>query len=190
MAIIVRLFFIFNSLLLSYWVFEVKSHYIAKNIMDYANHYFFKYHFIANNINIIILIVLFTLILICSWFSLWLLKFKQSESNINTSSIVSIETANDDFLPVYLGYFFIALSVDDVKQFVVIFILIGLFIYKSRVSYFNPIFLLFGYRYYKFSKDTGIEQLFITKYDVLSKDDINTINFKRINNYTFLQTER
>lgn len=139
---------------------------------------------IFNHIDLIVSVFGFLIILLLSWVSLFLLKFKQSESKI--SNIVSIETANDNFLPVYLGYFFVALSIDNVVQFISVFLLIGLLIYHSKVSYFNPIFLLFGYKYYNFSKNTGVKQLFITKEDILDIKSLDTIDFKRINNYTFI----
>ena len=51
--------------------------------------------------------------------------------------------ADQEFLPVYLGYFFISLSVPDDITMLFLYIIVFVFTFISQTQYFNPIFLLF-----------------------------------------------
>lgn len=68
-----------------------------------------------------------------------------AKSTIN--KLISIETSNNDFLANYLSFFFVALSIQGDITFWVIFGMTFLFVFVSKVSYFNPIFLVFGYNF-------------------------------------------
>lgn len=54
--------------------------------------------------------------------------------------------ADHEFLPVYLGYFFVALSISDCTTLCFIYLIVFTFLIQTQ--YFNPIFLLFGYHFY------------------------------------------
>lgn len=53
-----------------------------------------------------------------------------------------IEIAEPRYIPIYIAYFVIAISIDNWIVFGVVFILIYLLILKGKFSYFNP-YLLF-----------------------------------------------
>ena len=65
-----------------------------------------------------------------------------SKDEFKKGSVESIENATNGFLPSYLGYFFIALSIPDHDFFIlfVIWLILGIFVFISQVNYFNPIF--------------------------------------------------
>ena len=99
-----------------------------------------------------------------------------------------VETANNDFLSNYLAFFFVALSItDSVTLFVVCFGLTALFTFVSRVSYFNPILLLFGYNFYYVHLGNNSKVMLITRRKIKRPEDIGTDKkYGRINDYTFI----
>jgi hypothetical protein len=95
--------------------------------------------------------------------------------------------ANNNFLPTYLGYFFVSLGVEDTSTLIVVFLIIYIFTFLSQTLYFNPIFLLFGYHFY-FIKTSGNVKIFlITKKQLKTPGDDEFENLRRINNYTFIE---
>lgn len=112
-------------------------------------------------------------------------KFLSDE--IIEGGIINVEPANNSYLPTYLGYFFVALSVNDVTTLLWVYLLVCIFTYNSQTLYFNPMFLLFNYKFYYVSIETGMKLFIITKKNI---KDTKTLNFeclKRINDYTFIE---
>lgn len=70
---------------------------------------------------------------------------------IDKSSIIEVENANNAFLPSYLGYFFVALSVTNFNTLILFSLFYLFFTFLSQTLYFNPLFLLFGYHFYNIS---------------------------------------
>ena len=126
------------------------------------------------------LVVPFLLALIALFFSK-----KLSVSNIK--NITSIEVSNNDFLANYLAFFFVALSVNDSLTFYVVFGITIVFTFVSRVSYFNPVFLIFGYTFYYVVMDDNIKIMLISKKRIKSPKSIDEIKVARINDYTFIE---
>lgn len=126
------------------------------------------------------LIVIFTAIILC------LVRCLETDT-LEQGSIVTIEPANDAFLPSYLGYFFVALSISDCVVFVVVFSIIGIFIFSSRMSYFNPIFFLFGYHFYYVQTNEFNKILIISRRILKNPKTISFENLKCINDFTFVE---
>ena len=124
-------------------------------------------------------------LLLINAFSLWVMKFLGNDS-LQAASVVSIESANDAFLPSYLGYFFVALSVNDLQMFLFVFGIISIFIFFSRISYFNPILFLYGYHFYYVVTESGVKILVISKMKLKKREDAEFQSLKRINDYTFI----
>ena len=61
------------------------------------------------------------------------IKFKKKQ-------ISSFEQANDFYLPIYLGYAFVAISLPTWKSFLLFFLLMLILLSKTRFFYFNPYF--------------------------------------------------
>ena len=89
----------------------------------------------ANLPSLLSYIIYFMLALGFSALSVYLARFLGSDT-ISKNSLTSIEPANDGYLPSYLGYFFVALSVQNYQQFIFIFGIIYIFVFFSRTGYF------------------------------------------------------
>lgn len=120
--------------------------------------------------------------------SLWLTNFLGKDT-LSNNDITSIEPANDAFLPSYLGYFFVALSVTKISIFIFVFSIISIFIFFSRISYFNPLLFLHGYSFYYILNSAGVKVLVISKKKIKTKASANFPNLRRINNFTFIDKE-
>ncbi len=127
-------------------------------------------------------VVLLAVPIITTILSILITTFLSSDS----LSEGNIELANNDFLPVYLGYFFIGLGVDDSVTMFFVYIIIFVFTYISRAQYFNPILILLGYNFY-YVKTKGESQIFIiSKEKIKQSSNIGFENLKRINDSTFI----
>ena len=175
---IFKLFLTINSLLLSLMVFFIKEGIVVNSL----------YPFFLNLPNIISYVIYFIIIILFTKLSLFLIHFLDTDT-IKASSISSIEPANDAFLPSYLGYFFVALSVPNIEVFICIFAIIAIFIFSSRISYFNPIFFLFGYHFYYVVDNKNIKVLLITRKHLKEPKKASFQEIKRINDYTFIDIE-
>ncbi len=138
--------------------------------------------------NSISYIIYFLVVACCTLFSMLLAKGLSCD-RIARGSIITIETANDAFLPSYLGYFFVALSVPDYHTFLYVFGTIFVFIYFSKISYFNPIFLIFGYKFFYLTESSGLKIVVITKQELKVPSEVSFNKLRRINNYTFITSE-
>ena len=87
------------------------------------------------------------IILILNLIVLWLIRFLDIDKLDGKEEVKSVELANQSFLPVYLGYFFVALSIDHTNTdvFFIIYLIIFIFTFISQTNYFNPIFVIFGF---------------------------------------------
>lgn len=200
MSYIFRFFLIISSLSLSFIIFAINK----KMTIESLAHYFYKIcsylieknvatEFIVNNLyellNIVSYCIYFIVILVLSGLSIFFIKYL-SDDSIEENSLSNIEPANDAFLPSYLGYFFVALSVPDIQVFFVVFGIIAIFIFYSRISYFNPIFFLFSFNFYYVTNINNVKVLLITKRQLKKTQDIEFTELKRITNYTFIDTRK
>lgn len=187
MHVIFKLWLTLSSLLLSLSVYLVKSDLLLDKTAKYIKTENLKC--IIENLPAWVSYVSYFLIaIILTLIAVFLVRFLSSEQ-ISKGSITSVETANDAFLPSYLGYFFVALSVNEVGTFIYVFSMIFIFIYTSKISFFNPVFLLFGYKFFYLTDNSGIKTVVITKKELKAPQEVEFINLKRINNYTFISTE-
>jgi len=100
---------------------------------------------------------------------------------------VSIEYANNSFLPSYLGYFFVALSISNWETLWFVYGVLFVFTYLSQALYFNPLFLLFGYEFYNITTKSGRAIFLISRHRYSKPDEVEIPLAYRINNYTFLE---
>ncbi len=172
MRFLYQLFLAFNSTWLIVVVFLVKGKYRFNFLNEVAHYYSWA------------LFILIPIILTALSF---LIARKLPKDRLQSSSVKEIELANNNFLPTYLGYFFVSLGVNDVSTLVVVFLMIYVFTFLSQTLYFNPIFLLFGYHFY-FIKTSGNVRIFlITRKQLKTPGDNGFENLRRINNYTFIE---
>ena len=148
--------------------------YAIKERLTVATVPFWTFH-----IGLILLLILF------SWVSLLLSKSFGKES---LTMCEEFSLADNEFLPVYLGYFFVSLSVADCYTMASVYFLVFIFTYLSQTQYFNPIYLLFGYHYYHILTPKGTKVFVIKNGKVIrSKEDIDFQNLRRINDTTFIE---
>ena len=112
------------------------------------------------------------------------------EAEQGVSAIKEIEQANNAYLPSYLGYFFVALSVPNCDTLIFIFAILFLFTFLSQTLYFNPLFLIFGYHFYYLTTATNIKIFLITKKELKDPSKLNFPKLKRINDFTFIDKEK
>jgi hypothetical protein len=171
MKYIYQLFLAFNSTWLIVVVYLIKEKYKLNILDNYSIYYSWA------------IFILFPIILTSLSF---LIALKLPKDQLINTAINEIELANNNFLPTYLGYFFVSLGISDVPTLVVVFIMIYIFTYLSQTLYFNPIFLIFGYHFYFIKTNKNIKIFLITKKQLKTPGEIGFQNLRRINNYTFI----
>ena len=102
------------------------------------------------------------------------------------SEIQEVELASHSFLPNYLGYFFVALSVPNLSTLSIVYAVILVFTHLSQALSFNPIFLLFGYQFYFITGADGTKVFLITRQKMKAYQDAEFDNLRRINDFTFI----
>lgn len=123
-----------------------------------------------------------------TWLSLLLCRLLGKDS-FSEKSIVSIEHANNSFLPSYLGYFFVALSINNIETLIFVYGLLFVFTFQSQALYFNPIFLVFKYEFYNITTNSGASIFLISKKRYKLPREVVINEAWRINNYTFIAKE-
>jgi len=163
-----NLFLTFNATSLMIVIFLIKQHCIIINKAP---------NWISYLIFISIPVLMTGLSLLCTRF----LSTDSIEGNVK-----DLEHANNAYLPSYLGYFFVALSVPDVETLVFVFLILFVFTYFSQTIYFNPLFLLWKRHFYYVTTENNIKIFLITRKVLRKPSDVRFENLKRINNYTFI----
>lgn len=105
-------------------------------------------------------------------------------------AIEEIEQANNAYLPSYLGYFFVALSISHCETLIFIFAILFLFTFLSQTLYFNPLFLIFGYHFYYMTTENNIKIFLITRKKLKDPSKLVFPELKRINDFTFIDKEK
>lgn len=167
-----RLFLAFNSTFLIVVVFLVKEDYYLE-IMENVSIYWSWLAFML----VPVILTLFS----------FLIARGLSKDILKSSSVDEIELANNNFLPTYLGYFFVSLGVNNTPTLIVVFLIIYIFTFLSQTLYFNPIFLLFGYHFYFVKTTSKIKLFLITKKKLKTPGHDSFENLRRINDYTFIE---
>lgn len=139
--------------------------------------------------NCVSYLIYFLVPILLTYFSLKLSNLLGT-SNIVKGSIMEIENANNAFLPSYLGYFFVALSISSCETLIFAFLILFVFTFLSQTLYFNPLFLIYGYHFYNVSTNNKAKLFIISKNEIIKVDDVEFSKLKRINNFTFIDKSR
>lgn len=143
-------------------------------------------HFVSYSIYFLIPVVL-------TYFSLLLSNWLANDSIENengVSAIKQIEPANNTYLPSYLGYFFVALSVPNCNTLLFVYAILFLFTFLSQTLYFNPLFLVFDYHFYYMTTANNIKIFLITRKKLKDPSKLEFPKLKRINDFTFIDKEK
>lgn len=117
-------------------------------------------------------------------FSSLLIHYNEEEV---LSKSKEFEMVDANFLPVYLGYFFVALSVNDDITMYFVYIILFVFSFASNVAIFNPVLLLFRYHFYNVTTGGDSRIFVIYRGDVIRNvKDFENAPVYRINNTTYL----
>jgi hypothetical protein len=100
--------------------------------------------------------------------------------------IKEVKQANNAFLPSYLGYFFVALSIPSFETFYYVMTIIMIFVYVTQSHYFNPILILFNYHFYYITTENNVTIFLISKKEFRTTEGLVLPRLKRINNYTYI----
>lgn len=140
---------------------------------------------IANIPSQLFAFILLFIPVILSGVTIWLSKFLGKESSVEC---VEFSLADGEFLPIYLGYFFISVGVPENFTMFIVYAIVFVFTYISKSQYFNPIFLLFGYHYYHILTANGTRIFVIRRGKIFrNKTDLSFSNLRRINDTSFIE---
>lgn len=126
---------------------------------------------------------------------LWMKK--QGEDSIK-SGAREIAPVNHEYLPVYLGYIFVSLSLPilmcgkiDWQTLTIVYVLICFFVSFSKTLCFNPLFIIFGYGYYQVTTKSGVKVFVITKRKI-KKGGNNPIfeHLHKVNELVFIDSDK
>ena len=176
--ILYRLFLCFNATCLLIIIFAVKNQQTigdfsiwTKNLPDFLSYIIY--------------------ILIPILFTNWSIKLGPhlGKDEFPKGNVKSIELHNHSFLPSYLGYFFVALSINSWETLLFIYLAVFIFILFSQQMYFNPFLLLFGYNFFKIETQNGTRILLISKKAYKRPNEVIIPTVFRINDFTFFEIE-
>lgn len=129
------------------------------------------------------------LVIVLTWIvTLFFPKLDDDEMQ-NGASIKSVEDASLQFFPNYLAYFFVALSASDKYAVLIVFLIMLVLSYLSNTMLYNPLLVLFKYRYYLVVNRNNKRSLVITR-RLLNPAPAEPISFpklKRLNDNTFIE---
>lgn len=115
---------------------------------------------------------------------LFLSRFLPDE--IISGGIKEVKLVDSSYLPSFLGYFFVALIITDDITLIAMAVIIFIFTYYSQTLYFNPLFLVFGYKFYYITMSNGMKLLVLSRKRIRSINGLRFDSLKRINDYTFI----
>lgn len=119
--------------------------------------------------------------------SLIAIKLAEWLEDDSLSACHECSLADNEFLPVYLGYFFVSLSVPDNITMCFLYGIVFVFTWFSQTQYFNPLYLLLGYHYYHVLTKDRTRIFVIIRGDVIrNRKDVSFDHLKRLNDTTYL----
>ncbi|WP_180057888.1 hypothetical protein [Acinetobacter sp. YH12141] len=155
----------------------------------------FSEKIITESVTYIAYVIYLIALLFLSFFSIkFSLKYLDQDV-IERKKVKEFEQANDFYLPIYLGYAFVAISLPTLKSFLLFFVLMLIVLVRTRFFYFNPIFLVLGYKFYFIKHIDDSKVLVISKKEIKTIDELfedgngdmrSYIALTKVNEYTFL----
>ena len=174
-----RLLLTFNATSLLLIVFLVQK--------GYSLNYFFTENELLKNVPSAASYLLYFLVPVLLTGISIVLSSLLGKDEFKKDEIYSIGHANNSFLPSYLGYFFVALSIGNWDALWFVYGVLFLFTFLSQALYFNPLFLIFGYEFYNIETQNGTAIFLISRHKYKKPDEVEIATAYRINNYTFIE---
>ncbi len=123
-------------------------------------------------------------------FSIFYIYLQNKKANDEYANIESIEIAEPKYIPIYIAYFVISLSINDNNflLFFIVYVVVFLFVMKGKFSYFNP-YLLAHFNFYEAeikSDKSANYKIFLISKNIIKNVSKQT-NLIRLNNFVFLE---
>lgn len=179
MNLLFRLLLTFNATSLLVVIFLAQNGYTL-------GRFFPQYHVLVELPSLVSYAVYLSIPIVLTGCSI-LLSCSLGKDCFKSGHVVGIEHANNIFLPSYLGYFFVALSIKNCEVLVFVYAVLFMFTLRSQALYFNPLFLLFGFDFYNISTKNGAVVFLISRHSYKAPNDVDIPQARRINNYTFIE---
>lgn len=190
-------FVLFNSLVASSLMLIVftLNHNQAQNFLSpyICNELLKKYifEFIPECfITYFIFIMLVIACILASFVILKILALGFQGEEISEAELRYVSNASWSYIPIYLSYCFVALSIDKCEVFVCIYLLVAVLTSKSQTVFFNPFFLLCGRHFYFLELKKQCRVMLITHNTYKSPQEIEHIQVTRLNDFTFLEVKK
>ncbi|MCI5830168.1 MAG: hypothetical protein SPJ89_10220 [Treponema sp.] len=103
--------------------------------------------------------------------------------------IISSEEINVNFIPTYLGYFFVALSFNNdikISSVTLVFLILCFFVLVGSKHFYNPLFYISGFKLYKIKTKDGFESVIYSKKEIVTGISLKNWNIHRINKFTYI----
>lgn len=114
------------------------------------------------------------------------LKLSKKLEGDGLNKYKELELVDNEGLSIYLAYFFVALSVDNLVIMGIIYAIIFVFTFITQATYYNPLFIIFNYHFYKGVTINGVRHNLIIKGDIINDAAEMPQHARRINNTTFI----
>lgn len=113
---------------------------------------------------------------------------KLRPGELQSDNVSEISADNSSFLAMILGYIFVGLSITNIHALLVIMGFLIIFNLCGNSYIFNPLFYLFGYRYY-YLTSSGIKFLVMTKQKINLGSKGNFSNAMCLNDFTYIDID-
>lgn len=141
------------------------------------------------------LIVYFIIMVGMAWLSIFITIWTRPD-NSHPNVVKDVSKSNGLYFMSSLGYLFVGISVPSVNNIgcpdwtsmMIVYIIVVILIALSKLYYYNPIYLLFGYRFYDVVTENGIVIHVITRQRIYKdSDDVRFPHLKEITDEVFVE---
>lgn len=129
-----------NAILLNY--FDIEGIRVSDGFINFLNSWW-SY-----------LIYFLIILTFAYWTTIWM-KGIDVTISLSENQIDNISSAGEEMGLTYFGLFFYALSLGDVKTFILTFIVLCIGLTLTTQHMFNPLYLFLGYKYYNLETNTS-----------------------------------
>ncbi len=164
--------------------------FIYKILLSLSATSWFALIFIINNFNYLDILSYATIMcgviiitIAITKFALWLSTTLSKEAMNQYSEL---ELVDNNGMPIYLGYFFVAISIQNTLTAIIVYFIIFIFTMLVQSYYYNPLFLLFKYHFYKAKTINGVQHNLIIKGNIIRSTDCIPKKARRINDISFI----
>lgn len=121
-----------------------------------------------------------------TWLSSLLFKYFE-KYDIPKENVRCVESADGVFIPTYIAYVFVGLSVSGLTQLFFCYAILSIICFAAQTYLFNPAFYLLGYKFYFVTNSINKKLLVMTKKRILLSTTVDFSKLYRINDYTYVE---